>query len=73
MCPSMSKKPGAAASLKFGVSNAPPKVTADGLVCFQGGEFDDWFKSSFMPFLKRKKLAGVLDFRMKGVASEDRL
>ena len=57
----MSKKPGAAAPLKFGVSNAPPKVTADGLVCFLGGEFDDWNRSAFLPFLRRKKLARVLD------------
>ena len=57
----MSKKSGAAASSKLGVSNAPPKVTADGLVCFLGGEFDDRNRSAFLPFLGRKKLARVLD------------
>ena len=57
----MSKKSSTGAQVKSGSSNVLPKTTADGLVCFLGGEFDDWNRSVFLPFLRRKKLARVLD------------
>ena len=57
----MSKRLSTGAQSKSVPSNAQPKVTADGLVCFLGGEFDDWNRTVFLPFLRRKKLARVLD------------
>ena len=54
-------KHGANAPNQPDAASATSKQTVDGLKLFSGGEFDDWCRSVFTPFLQRKKLARVLD------------
>ena len=56
-----SYKFGASVPTKPEAASAASKETKDGLKLFVGGEFDDWLRTVFTPFLQRRKLARVLD------------